>query len=281
MKKPFLLLLLLVSLQTAFAQSALSLLVPTDVRSLTLGGIDSPRDVNKLNAQALYGIWAPKGARQTLVGGEILFRASSRIELSLQAQNFKAEPYTTTSAQGIPGESFQPNDLIAGLGISVKITDAFSVGMKGRMVSSTIAADAKGSAFCADLSLVYTRNRIWSSLSMKNFGSKLSYGGDSYALPTLAALQAGTQLIESLSICAEVDYLFSGALMAGLGTEYTIADFMSVRGGFHYGDPTKAIPMYASMGIGLRYAGAHLDFAFLFASKTLGNTIFIGLGYAF
>ena len=43
----------------------------------------------------------------------------------------------------------------------------------------------------------------------------------------------------------------------------------------------KAIPMYASLGLGLQFAGFHLDAAFLTASKTLGNTFMVSLGYAF
>jgi len=56
---------------------------------------------------------------------------------------------------------------------------------------------------------------------------------------------------------------------------------VSLRGGFHYGDPAKAIPTYVSFGLGLQLAGVHFDAAFLTASKTLGNTLLFSLGYAF
>ena len=78
-----------------------------------------------------------------------------------------------------------------------------------------------------------------------------------------------------------MDYLFSGALMAGLGLEYCIVDIVSVRAGYHYGDAAKALPSFASVGLGVKFAGVHLDAAFLLASKTLGNTLMIGLGYSF
>ena len=94
-----------------------------------------------------------------------------------------------------------------------------------------------------------------------------------------AAIVVGA--VSGLTVGAEVDYLFTGGLMAGLGVEYTIVDIVSLRGGFHYGDPAKAVPMYASVGLGVKFAGVHLDAAFLTASQTLGNTLMIGLGYAF
>jgi hypothetical protein len=31
----------------------------------------------------------------------------------------------------------------------------------------------------------------------------------------------------------------------------------------------------------VKYAGVHLDLAFLTASKTIGNSLMLGLGYAF
>jgi len=54
-----------------------------------------------------------------------------------------------------------------------------------------------------------------------------------------------------------------------------------LRGGFHYGDAAKALPTYASLGLGLQYAGVRLDVAFLTASQSLGNTLLFGLGYSF
>ena len=69
--------------------------------------------------------------------------------------------------------------------------------------------------------------------------------------------------------------------MAGLGLEYTLADIVSLRGGFHYGDAAKALPTYASLGLGLQFAGVSLDVTFLTASQSLGNTLLFGLGYSF
>ena len=69
--------------------------------------------------------------------------------------------------------------------------------------------------------------------------------------------------------------------MAGLGLEYGIADIAFVRAGYHYGDAAKALPSYASLGLGAQFAGVSLDLAFLTASESLGNTLLFGLGYSF
>ena len=246
------------------------------------GGTALQRDADKLDVKAFYGIWAPGSAGNTLAGGDGFFRVSGRVSLSAEGRAFLGKPYETTFAQGQAGTTFQPVDWLAGAGVKVSISDAFAVGVKARMVSSAIAENTKGLAFCGDLNFSYTGSIATASVGVRNLGSKINYGGDaSYSLPTLAALQGSVEPLDGFTIGAEVDYLFAGGLMAGIGLEYTFADIVSVRAGFHYGDPAKAMPMYASLGLGVQFAGFRLDAAFLTASKTVGNTLLLGLGYSF
>ena len=276
------LIILILAAQSAFAQAVPALLVPADARALSMGGVALQQDANNLAVKAFYSRWAPKSAGNTLVVGDDFFHAIGRVSLSFEGCAFLGKPYETTFAQGQAGTTFQPVDWLAGAGVKVSISDAFAVGVKARMVSSAIAENTKGLAFCGDLNFSYTGSIATASVGVRNLGSKINYGGDaSYSLPTLAALQGSVEPLDGFTIGAEVDYLFAGALMAGLGLEYTIADIVSLRGGFHYGDPAKAIPMYVSLGLGLQFAGVRLDASFLTASKTLGNTLMFSLGYAF
>ena len=281
MKKILILLTLLLSAQAALAQAVPTLLVPADSRALSMGGVVLPLDMNKQDVQLFYGSWAPKSVGSTLLGGDAIFRVGSRVALSVEGRAFMDKPYDIASAQGQVTGTFRPTDIMAGAGVSFSISDAFAVGVKARMVSSAIAQDAKGSTFCGDVTAAYTGRIVSASVGVRNLGGKLSYGGNAYALPTLAAVQARVEPLAGFTIGAEVDYLFSGALMAGLGLEYTIADIVSIRGGYHYGDEAKALPSFASVGLGVKFAGVHLDAAFLLASKTLGNTLMVGLGYSF
>lgn len=281
MKKISILLILMLSAQAAFAQAVPTLLVPADTRSLSMGGVALPNDASKLDVQAFYGMWAPKSANTSVFGGDVFFRVSNRVALSVEGRNFSDKPYDIVSAQGQITGSFKPSDFFVGAGVSVGFSDSFGATLKARYVASAIAPDAKGGAFCADLFVGYKGEIAFASAGVRNLGSQISYGGASYALPAMAAVSGGVRPVAGLTIGAEVDYLFKGGLMAGLGVEYTIVDIVSLRGGFHYGDAAKAVPMYASLGLGVKFAGVHLDAAFLLASKTLGNTLMVGLGYAF
>lgn len=272
---------LLLAAQVSFAQALPALLIPADSRALSMGGVALQPGADKMDIQAFYGIWAPKSAESTLVGGNVFFRANSRVSLNLEGRALLDKAYEITSAQGQAAGTFRPLDWIAGAGVTVGISDAFAVGVKARVVTSAIAGNARGMAFCGDVNFSYTGGIVSASIGARNLGSKINYGGASYSLPALAALQGSVRPLDGFTIGAELDYLFAGGLMAGLGLEYTIADLVSLRAGFHYGDPAKAIPTYVSLGLGVQFAGFRLDAAFLTASKTLGNTLMIGFGYSF
>ena len=62
---------------------------------------------------------------------------------------------------------------------------------------------------------------------------------------------------------------------------YTYAGSPAEEAGLKRGDSAKAVPTYASLGMGVKFAGVHIDAAFLTASQTLGNTLMVGLGYSF
>ena len=53
------------------------------------------------------------------------------------------------------------------------------------------------------------------------------------------------------------------------------------RVGYHYGNSANVIPSYASAGFGLKLFGVHLDFAYMFASEVLSNSMIVSLGYSF
>ena len=282
MKKIFVILSLSLLAQLSFAQAVPSLLIPSDTRSMAMGGVVFSPDVDRLDVNAFYGMWAPKTANNTMIGGNALVKIGKKLGISLEGRVFRDKPYELITTQALPaGTTFRPTDLIIGAGVSYDITDVFAIGLKGRMVSSAIASDAKGSAFCGDLSLTYSANIFSATAAVRNVGSKISYGGAAYALPALAALQGDVKPVKGLTVGAEVDYLFAGNLMAGAGVEYGIVDIVFLRGGFHYCNASIGIPTYASLGLGVKFAGVHLDATYLTASKTIGNTLMFSLGYAF
>ena len=266
----------------AAAQSVPSLLIPTDSRSLAMGGVSRPLTNDfSMDAQAYFGIWAPKAIKSTVIGGEASLCLGRSILLTLEGKTFQDSPYEEAGEQGKVKNTFKPYDFNIALGGTYFINDHFYAGLKLRAVTSYLSNDGKGSAFCGDIFASYGGEKWSAAIAGRNIGSKINYGSGAYSLPALAAISGEFRPLEGLRADAEVDYLFSGALMAALGVEYGFADMVFARAGFHYGDPAKALPTFASVGIGAKFIGIRLDAAYVFLSETLGNSFLVSLGYAF
>lgn len=280
----------------ASAQALPSLLVGADPAAAATGGsalaraadafaVDNNAAAMSLSSRdfgvaASYGIWAPGTADNMLAGLGFYFKLNDRMALGFSGRMLRDKPYDITSATGQVTGSFAPGDLLAGAGFSFAVADGLSLGVTGRFTSSSIAPEMKGSAIGADITAMYAGESFSAAAGLCNLGTPVSYGGASYAQPALVRA-GGAFSASGLTASAEADYLLSGALMAGLGLEYCIADIAFLRAGYHYGDASKALASFASLGLGLQFSGVSLDLAFLTASDTLANTLLFGVGYSF
>ena len=296
MKRFSILLILAVCSLTAAAQNAPALLIGADPAVYATGGTSLVQAADAFAADnnaagmslsagtfdvaATYGMWAPKTVSNLLAGLGAYYKINDKFAIGLSGRMLRDKPYEAASVGGQTSGTFTPSDIVAGLGLSYAVMDGLSVGVSGHFLASAIASDMKGSAFAADVTAMYARDAFRAALGVSNLGTPLSYGGQSYPLPMMARL-GGAYSVAGFTAGVEADYLFSGALMAGLGLEYCITGIVSLRGGFHYGDAAKAMPTYVSLGLGVKYAGFHLDAAFMTASRTLGNTLAVSMGYAF
>lgn len=66
------------------------------------------------------------------------------------------------------------------------------------------------------MALAYKKDGFQAGLSACNLGTPVNYGGDNYAQPGIARAGAAYSLA-GFTASAELDYLFSGALMFSLG----------------------------------------------------------------
>ena len=281
MKKILSVLIFLTGCITAFAQSVPALLIPADARSLAMGGVSSVVAAEHLDVRAAYSSWAPSTAANTIAGLDVYIPLAGKFSVFVGGNMFMDKPYSEYDSQGALKGEFTPKDLIVSLGGEYRVNTALSFGLKGRFISSSLAKEANGTAFCADLFVAYRTESFDAALSMCNLGTGIDYGKGSYSLPALVKAFGGYRIAKGLTAALELDYLFNGAFMAGAGAEYWIADIVALRAGYHYGDRTKALPSFASLGVGAKFAGVSINATYLAASPTLGNTLMIGLGYNF
>lgn len=265
---------------------------------------------NRLDAAVSCGIWQPEYADNTIINAGVRCRVFKGLALGLSFRDRLQKPYDIYTSGGVLSKdgNYTPKEYNIALGASYAFLPYLSAGVSLRYLRSDLAPEAASSAFATDIALAYLqvlgRNKLEAGVSVNNLGTKLKYRDNSYALPALAELRAsysyyfGSASVEnatgfctgvpfktdapsSLSVSAEFDALFSGAVMAGVGLEYAFRNTLFVRAGYHYGDNAKAVPAYASVGLGLSFFGVSLNAAYIFASETLLNSFDLSLGYSF
>lgn len=296
MKKNILLTLavaLLPVIASAQTSTALPFLrINRDAKTSAMGGIEAisglynPAAVPFTGSDitASYQMWAPGGSKSTninVLGG---IKIGKRLGITILGAYQAGQEYTTFDAAGKAGGTYAPSDLLAGVGVGFAITDFLSVGVNAKFANSTLAADAKYSAFAGDAFVMFAKGGLKASLGVASLGTPVKSGEYAYSLPS--SVKAGVGYTagfgkSAVDVAADFDYFFVGGIGAGLGTQYAWNDMVFVRAGFHVGSGKSPLPTYASLGLGFKFAGVHIDASWLTANQILGNTLCIGVGYAF
>ena len=283
----------------AFAQSLPSLLVSSDASALGAGGVSllgsdamavegytasSAFMDGTVAADFSYGSWQPKAAADKIIGLGATYRLLEKLSVSLGYKNFIQPAYEVTGNTGTVSQvtpTFTPKESSLAFGVAYQIIPGLSAGLTVKSTSSVLSKDAKASVFGIDLSAMYVKDNLQAAFALCNLGGKVNYGGSDYPQPALAKAAASYAVIDGLKVAGEAAYLFQGAFNLGLGAEYTYANLVSARAGYHLGNKSIGVPSYASVGLGASFAGASLNFAYLLASDTLAGSLLLGVGYAF
>lgn len=287
-----------------FGQTAQFLTVSPDSYSLSLGGtgVISPASAfaiyNNNAATALspfkgafaasYTMWQPATTDNQLMSLSGFIKMGKRSAISLGSRLFLYPAYDLSNPQGSVTGAFNPRELSVDLGYAYNISGSFSAAATVHYISSRMGPQAAGSAFAADLGLMYQPGNLSLGLTATNLGSKIDYGYGPYTLPAQIKLGAGyrfsLQEKHLLTAAVQAGYLIvNSGITAGIGLEYSYNNLISLRVGGHYGDPEKGIPSHLSAGLGFKFKGLALNFAYLLAQKDspLANSLSVGLGWAF
>lgn len=187
---------------------------------------------------------------------------------------------------GVPIGGYTPNDLLISLGLSYNILEVVSVGLNARYATQHLAQNAQVNGFSADLSVIgRILPQLTAALSVGNLGPKVKASEASFGQPAYLKLGAAwNQTLagkHTLEILLDGEYNFGSAAAGALGLEYNYGRIVFVRAGYRLAGEKALIPSHLAFGIGAQFAGFRADFSFLTASRLLGNTLNIGLGYSF
>lgn len=230
-----------------------------------------------------YQSWAPATVKTNninLLGGLKL----GKLGINLQAAYQAGAAYDLFDATGTARGSFTPSDLLVGVGVGFAFTESLSAGLNVKYAQSTLASDYSNSAVAGDLFVMYAQGGLKATAGVASLGTPVKSGEVSYPIP--GSVKAGVFYdlpfgSSAVNLAADFDYFLIGGIGLGVGAQYDWNKMVFVRAGYHLGSGKSPIPSYASVGLGFRFAGFHVDASYLTASSALGNTLSVGVGYAF
>lgn len=271
----------------AYNPAASGMAGATMARSQLASGTDSnpammTQAVKPSEIVLAYQYYSPKMDRSmplSLAYGQKI----DKFAFSVAATYLIEKPYDIViDPSGAASATYTPKDLQAGLAVAYQVIDCLSLGANGRVLYSDLAEGARFTGFASNVFVAFHKGMFAATAGVSNVGPKVN---KLYSLPSSATV-AGSVNATELGPCAiaadvDFDYYFNGGIGVNVGAQFTAADILYLRAGYHYGSNKAPVPSYASAGIGLGYSVFRVDASYLFASDILANTFSIGLTFAF
>lgn len=267
------------------AQNTAMLFLPVNRDAATVGGTQvlsslyNPAAIpfTGSDVQLSYQRWAPSVAPANHINLLSGIRIGKRVGVGLTVGYQMGEEFALTD-----GSFFMPSDLLVGLGAGVAFTDYLSIGVNAKYARQGLTKEVAYQAFAADAFFLFNMAGFRVAAGVASVGTPVkAAGGKSYALPAAAKIGAGYGFDFGLSLQADANVFFAGGFAVAGGVQYAWKDMLFARAGYHYGSASAPVPSYLALGLGVKFIGIHLDVSYLTASKALGNSFTIGIGYAF
>ena len=245
-----------------------------------------PFGTQKGSVGASFQGWAPNGEKSTNIAFGAAMKAGSRLGFSLGGVYQGGEPYDVSDATGTVTGNFKPKDIVVGGGLGCRLTDNLSAGANVRYASMSLATDASISAVAADVFLACRLSDLSLAAGVSSIGSSVtSSTGESFSLPASVTFGADYSRtfsdIHGIELALDADYFLKGSFSAAFGAQYSFKDMIFARAGYHLGTGSCVLPSFMTVGLGAKFVGINIDFAYLTANDVIGNTLTVGLGYSF
>lgn len=293
MKRFIISLTLTLSALGAGAQSVPSVALPSDPAVLVLGGVGAQSMLAGGSAYAaenymagavggLYGMLAGASAGTWADGamraGAGFVSAGERLAYGVSAKGYFMPAYNLWTEDGYMDGQFTPKDISAVAGVSYQVNTHLSVGVTAGMVQSTLAPEARGTAYFGGVNAFWRTGRYDLGVRVSNAGTKMKYviTSDGSSLPLEVCVGGVFRPMSILQVSGEVG---NGGALAGVLLKPS--EYFRLSAGGHYAFNGNApVPSYIAAGAGASVFGVNLDLAAVW-NPTLGAMFGLGLGCRF
>ncbi len=197
---------------------------------------------------------------------------SDRLSIGAHASMLQYGSISTVDNNGIITGEVSPADWVAGLSLGFKVSEAFSIGATGKMVSQNLG-DFSASTIAGDLSGRFQSSRFTVAAGVFNLGSPMVFVAEEEKLPTtLRAGVAFKPFNADIIGLLDVNSPFEGELSVRQGIEFGFSERYYLRGGFQHflnSDVSQQMSQL-NLGAGVNFNSLRFDYAYGGANE-LGN----------
>ncbi|MCB0725049.1 MAG: PorV/PorQ family protein [Ignavibacteriae bacterium] len=208
------------------------------------------------------------------------FNLGGRLTMGLGVVRSSVDNIEIRTTPGDPIGTFSAENLSIGISMGYKLSETFSIGLTTKWLYEKIYIDdATGVGF--DIGASYQKNNFSLSGTIANLGSLDDLRNVPTNLPTLVRLGGGYRFSKKdfdFRIGVEgFKVMDGGSLHLHAGGEVGYKDFLFVRAGYQSGYENKNF----TTGVGFKYKGIKLDYAFIPYSSEFGTSNAFSLGINF
>jgi hypothetical protein len=204
----------------------------------------------------------------------------NKLGIGIGLLNTRVSDIEVRNTPGEPLEKFDATNFSGGISLSYEVYKNLSVGITGKMLYEKIFID-EASGFGMDIGANYIYKNLSVAAVVSNIGSMSPLKVAETKLPT--SLRFGASYIyrkDNLSITGAADaykVLDGGTFHGHFGAEGGYKDFIFLRAGYQTGYENKGF----TAGLGLKYKSLTLDYALQPYSTGFGSGNSLSLGYNF
>lgn len=238
----------------------------------------------RFNAVASYQGFAPASVLCTdnaALG--LAVRIGKAFSVSANFSNAWGQSYDLRDPNNKYLDTFVPQDMIAGMGLSFRPMDWLMFGAQGNYLRSSFSPEVSYQMILANIMMGLTFGDFTAILAGKNLGANVQMDAGDFYPPT--AFSAGVLYDKgigescALKAHAEADYYIYKAARAGVGVDFSWADMLAVRVGYNQSFDAP-LSSFLSLGIAAGYAGVAVNASYLISPGLINSTLLFGLSLA-
>ncbi len=231
---------------------------------------------NNNNVTLMYNS-AMKDLTNNFIGAKFVY---NKLGIGIGLLKTSVEGIEIRNIPGAPIDKFDAQNLSLNVSLCYEIYNNLSFGITSKMLYEKIYID-EASGYAFDIGTNYKKDNVSFSFVLSNLGSMNELKETSSKLPTSIRFGGAYNFFKSnLNFVFALEgykVLDGGKLHINSGAEVCYKDILFIRAGYQTAYENKGL----TTGVGLKYKGILLDYAFIPYSDSFGTSNTISLGFNF